>query len=255
MRALSASELLAVWEQGLAQEPVQRALALLAAASPEISFEALAQLSLGQRDACLLTLREWTFGPHLASLATCPGCSERLELTFEVADLRATPPSLLPRSEGEGGLGAETLSLSIAGYEVRFRLPNSLDLAAIAGYGDAAAGRQVLLERCLLATQRNGQETTADQLPAEVVEAVVTQMGQADPQADVQLALTCPACGHQWQAAFDIVSFFWSEISVWAYRLLYEVHTLALAYGWREADILALSPWRRQFYLEMVSRA
>ena len=78
-------------------------------------------------------------------------------------------------------------------------------------------------------------------------------MAQADPQADVQLALSCPVCGHKWQTAFDIVSFFWSEINAWAARILREVHILAWGYGWREADILALRPWRREVYLEMVS--
>ena len=76
-------------------------------------------------------------------------------------------------------------------------------------------------------------------------------MARADPQADVTFSITCPACGHAWQAIFDIVSFFWREVNAWSYRLLYEVHLLASAYGWREADILAMSPWRRQCYLEM----
>ena len=38
----------------------------------------------------------------------------------------------------------------------------------------------------------------------------------------------------------------------WALRTLAEVHRLASAYGWREQDILALSPARRQLYLGMV---
>jgi hypothetical protein len=79
-------------------------------------------------------------------------------------------------------------------------------------------------------------------------------MGEADPQAEVQLALACPACRHQWQVSFDIVSYFWSEINARSQRLLWEVHALASAYGWREADILAISPQRRQFYLEMVGQ-
>ncbi len=78
MRALLAFELLRVWEQGLTLTPVQRALALLAAACPDTSTDALAGLSIGQRDACLLTLREWAFGPQLISLATCPACNERV---------------------------------------------------------------------------------------------------------------------------------------------------------------------------------
>jgi hypothetical protein len=64
-----------VWELGTSQPAGQRALALLAAACvDEEQPGRLAQFSIGQRDACLLTLRERTFGPQLASLAACPSC-------------------------------------------------------------------------------------------------------------------------------------------------------------------------------------
>ena len=38
-----------------------------------------------------------------------------------------------------------------------------------------------------------------------------------------------------------------------AQRLLMEVHLLARAYGWREADILGMSPARRNAYLQRVA--
>jgi uncharacterized protein (UPF0212 family) len=243
MRALSASELLSAWEQGQAQPPVQQALRLLAAACPEMTSEALARLSIGQRDASLLTLREWTFGPQLVGLANCPHCNERLELTFNIADIRASP-----KNEPE-----EVHSLSVAESVVRWRLPNSLDAMAMSGSHDVDEARKLLLARCVLTVQQGSEERSTDQLPPEIANAVVQQMAEADPQADVQLALACPACGHAWQAAFDIISFFWSEINAWAYRTLREVHTLAQAYGWTERDILALSPQRQQFYLEMAA--
>jgi hypothetical protein len=78
-------------------------------------------------------------------------------------------------------------------------------------------------------------------------------MAEQDPLAEVLLDLHCPECGHQWQMVFDIVSYFWSELSVRARRLLYDVHALAQAYGWRESDILSMSDTRRQFYLGMVT--
>jgi hypothetical protein len=71
MRALSASELLNVWERGFIQPPIYRALTLLAVAC-EASPETLAKLSIGDRDARLLTLREWTFGSQLVGLVNCP---------------------------------------------------------------------------------------------------------------------------------------------------------------------------------------
>jgi hypothetical protein len=234
--------LLQVWERGLGQQPVQRALALLAATSPDTEPEELARLSIGQRDARLLSLREQTFGPRIASVATCPNCGEGLELNLEVDELRAA-------SEGEP---AAVLSLNAAGYETQFRLPNSLDLIAIASGHEQADHRRVVLARCLLSASQNGEGRSFEQLPAEVLDAIVEEMGRADPQADIRLGLSCPSCSHRWSMPFDIVSYFWSELNAWASRALREVHILASAYKWHEKDILALSPLRRQIYLQMV---
>jgi hypothetical protein len=113
--------------------------------------------------------------------------------------------------------------------------------------------RQRLLQCCLLQVRRDGTEAPPEQLPVEVMEAITAHMAEADPQADVRLALVCPQCGHHWQGAFDIGTFFWHEIDAWAQRTLREVHTLASRYGWREMDILSMSARRRQWYLNLVS--
>lgn len=243
MRALSDSELLDVWERALEQRPLERALALLAAATGKDAGE-LAHLSIGERDALLLDLREQTFGPQLSSVATCPACGEPLEMSFQVAQLRVTTPADKP---------PRSLSLNVDGYEVSFRLPNSLDLSALAPGQEIAAARRALFERCLLAARRGAEEQTATALPPEVVDAIVERMGQADAQGDMQFALKCPRCAHEWLEAFSIDSFFWAELNVWAQRTLREVHALAGAYGWRETDILSMSRQRRQFYLGMFS--
>ena len=96
MRALSASELLGVWEHGLPQRPIERALTLLATTLPGTPLDDLARLSIGQRDAGLLSLREQNFGPQLVCLANCTSCGERLELSFTVADLRVAPDVATP---------------------------------------------------------------------------------------------------------------------------------------------------------------
>ncbi len=244
MQPLAAAQLLTIWEQGLAQTPAQWALALLAAACPDEPADALGQLNIGARDGRLLTLREWTFGPQLACLAACPQCGEKLELAFTTANIRVWPVVETA--------AAPTHTLAHDSYTIHFRLPNSLDATAVLSDHDANANQRLLFQGCLLEAYHEDERVTADALPDAVVEAVIAQMAEADPQADTQLALDCPACGHHWSAAFDIVTFFWAELNTWAYRALHEVHLLACAYGWREADILALSPWRRQLYLEMV---
>ena len=51
---------------------------------------------------------------------------------------------------------------------------------------------------------------------------------------------------------FDIGYLLWKEIDAWAIRLLRDIHDLALTYGWGEAEILNMNPWRRNCYLEML---
>ena len=97
-----------------------------------------------------------------------------------------------------------------------------------------------------------GQPVPASTLPTGVVEAVEARMSKLDPQGETILELRCAACGHQWRAALDIGRFFWQELAAEARRLLREVHLLASAYGWGEAEILALTPARRDAYLAQV---
>ena len=244
MRSLSTHDLLWVWEVGEDQHPLDRALTLLAAACPELTWDELAALSVGRRDARLLTLRELTSGPRLDGFAECPRCSQRLQFDLAVADLRvATVPDA----------DEEARELVTNGLQLRFRLPNSRDLAAIASCEDTATARILLAQRCIVQASRDGEPVAASELPAEVIDGLARGMAAWDPQAEVMLDLRCPACDHDWQTLFDIVTFFWTELAAQARRLLREVHTLAWAYGWREADILGMSARRRAFYLEMAT--
>lgn len=242
MIELSTSDLLNVWECGLDQPPVRRALSLLVAACPDVPPDELAKLSIGQRDANLLMLREFAFGSLLECVETCPVCKEQLEFAFRIDDILA----------GSDINSTEHLSLNFESYEIEFRLPNSLDLMAISGIDDILSARNLLLNRCLLQVTKDGKNESSENLQEEAKIAISAKMSEIDPQANIQLSLTCSSCGYKWQATFDIGSFLWSEINTWARRTLRDVHILASAYGWSEADILDLSSWRRQYYLSMV---
>jgi hypothetical protein len=250
MRALTASEKLRVWERGRRQTPVRRALLLLAAESPQMPLGEITRFSIGQRDARLLTLRELMFGSRIQGIAACPQCGERLELMFDVAEIR-TSTGEMELTSGESHL------LESGGYEIRFRPPDSNDVEAIGACQNVEAAREQLLARCTLEIKRGKKKAkeSAAQLPSKVIAALVEKMAEADPQANVQLSLTCPACEHVWSAAFDIASFLWSEINDWAERILREIHVIASAYGWSESDILEMSAERRGFYIEMISGA
>jgi len=240
---LTASDLLNLWERGLMNHPLQRAIDLLAIAHPELPPEQLKELPIGRRDEYLLEIREVLFGSRLDCLTTCPTCSERLEIEFDIAQLRTAPSISDP---------TKIHALVEADCEVEFRLPTTADLLGIASLADATLARRALFERCVQKARRNGVPIPATDVPDEVVLVTAARMAEIDPQADIQIALTCLACSQQWSAAFDIASYLWIEINAWAIRILREVHLLASTYGWRESDILALSSMRRQLYLEMI---
>ncbi len=223
------------------QHPVDRALTVLAAMFPEAGRDRLAAMSVGRRNGCLMEAREVNFGSRVSGVVECPECGEALEWTLDLGDVRS------PRSEGgEGGPNR----LVLEHYDMSYRLPDSTDLAAVALGCDVAGGRAALLRRCVLEARRDGARIEPTSLPEAVVVGLAAEMEARDPQAETLLDFECPACGVRWQALFDVLVFLWAEIQAHARRLLGEVHSLARAYGWSEAAILAMSPVRRRFYLE-----
>ncbi|WP_447979259.1 phage baseplate protein [Candidatus Nitrospira bockiana] len=238
----SAGELLDVWEAGQSLPPVQRALALLMLARPDVPHERLAERTIGRRDADLLSLREYLFGPLIVALAHCPGCLERFEWRFTTDDIRMSEPE------------DEVFHVQADRYVVRARAANSLDLLSADTACVSAPDRAVIVQ-CILEARRDDAPVAPEELPDAVVNVVADRMSEADPQAEVSIAMRCPACAHEWQALFDVAAFLWRELGVWATRALDEVHTIASAYGWTEHEILAMSAARRQRYVSMIEQS
>jgi hypothetical protein len=243
MRPLTTTDVLRIWELGARQGPLDQALTILAAACPELTVEQLADLSLGQRDRRLFILHQWHFGPELCGFVECTQCRERLEFTLGVPAIGDAEPV---------EAASEERAFSAAGFDVRFRLPNSRDLIAAAACPGPQQARQLLVERCLEEACRDGTAIPVAELPEAVMAHLATCLAECDPWQEVLVDMVCPACGHRWQPLLDIVAFLWAELAAHVKRLLREVHTLARAYGWREADILALSARRRRAYLDLV---
>ncbi len=230
------------WEHGVSQHPLQRAVTLLALAWPQKSVEEWATVSIGERDRQLLQLREKLFGPKLEATAACPQCGSEMELTFTSRELEVDGRA--PESAT-----TEPLKLVSGDYEIDYRLPTTFDLLAVAS--SSGSGLETLLERCV-AARHQGSSVQATALPSALVELVGTKMAEADPYAEIQIALDC-GCSHRWSMVFDIVSYLWSEIEDWAERLIRDVHSLASAYGWSEREIVGMSARRRRLYLELAN--
>lgn len=240
VRPLPPAALLDVCDRGATLGGGERALLLLAAALPGAAPGELAALPLAERDRLLLELRAAAAGPELAAFVACPGCGERLELALDAAALRAgAPPDPAAEWDAEGG-----------GVRMRFRLPDSRDLAAAGACASVDEARRLLGERCVTrAVDAAGDPVSP--LPDQALAALAARMDQVAPSTDVSLALTCPACGTAWEAPLDVPAFVWTETWARGRRLLREVDALARAYHWSEAEILALPAARRRAYLEL----
>jgi hypothetical protein len=229
MRAPSQFETLALWENGRGLHPIDQGVLAVAAACAE-SPDAIADWPLGRRNRALAQLYASAFGPQLRGWTRCERCNTQLEFQLDMHELLRTPQDS----------GDEPIVVG----EHRFRLPTSRDLAAVA----ASSGDPMkeLLDRCA------GERADAEWTEAEI-EEIEQHLSAADPLAEIMLHFDCPDCGTSFDETLELASFLWAQFESRARRTLQDVHVLARAYGWSEAEILSLTPARRHFYVEMVS--
>jgi hypothetical protein len=231
MRALDASEVLALWEGGAHRHALDRSMLLCAWARPELTDDAIADLPLGSVTVILLRLREACFGTRIQCHVDCEHCGERVALVLLSSDL------LQPTTES---------SREIEVLDLRVRAPSLRDLAAVADETDLDRAARRLLARCC-----SSAAADAETLPEATFRKLEDALEALDPNADLALDVGCAACGHSGIAQLDVGELLWDEIDAHARALLGEVDALARAYGWTEAEILGLGAARRATYLAM----
>ena len=240
--AFDDSRLLDTWDRAAVLDRPWRELTVLESATG-VALDELARLSIGERDRLLLNLRIGAFGSSLHCETTCPACTTRLEMSLDARDLLVAAPVNDPSD----------FMLSDEAVTVRFRLPDSTDLAACwTETGEPLDAARVIGERCTEVVATAGDTSRPVAISNRLRDHVAERMAALDAQADVVFDLHCVACNHRWQSPFDPAAFLLSEVDAYAARLTLEVHQLARAYGWQEASILAMGATRRRRYLSIL---
>jgi hypothetical protein len=229
---LEPSGLLATWERGRAEPPLHRALTLFAAGSGRCADD-VAAVDVGSRDVLLAALLAEGFGGPAWTIVDCGGCGEQLDVPVDVAAVARLPAH-------EPG---DLFEVEVGDSTVFFRLPTTRDLATLPA-GDTVEARRWLLARCV--------PWAEGELSSEVGDAVEAAMEAASPGGAVEVAVRCAGCGHLTAAVLDVAALLWVEVEAAAVALVQDVHALAAAYGWSEAEVLRLGPARRRAYLELV---
>jgi len=229
MRALGEADYLALWERGASLHPLDRFLLALHTGFPETSIQDIAAWPLGRRNIALAQMRRNCFGAALSGWTACRACNTQLEFSMDAAAIAESESPVTETIMHNGQL---------------YRLPTTSDLAHLADAPDLDIAACRLAALCRI---DDAADATAPDL-----ETLGEAMAQADPLAEIILHFDCPACAASFDESLDLATFFWREIAAPAQRLLRDIHRLASAYGWREADVLALTPARRAAYIDMV---
>ena len=211
--------------------------------------EAVRNLSLGAREALLLEVRRRTFGERMECVQPCPACRGKMSFEVRVEDLIQLGPKRQPERF------AEIFTVDGMEFRVRCRVPTGADLEIAVGAMGASqhAAVKTLLGRCLEDVRRGGDTVSPAELPEKLVSALSARMVELDPLAEIRLDLTCPGCGIKFDVLFDAGEYLIAELEMWQKKLFQEVHRLALAYHWREEDILRMQPRKRRIYLDLLA--
>lgn len=220
---LTTRDVLEGWSAFDTRRPAHLRLhALLARSVPQ---EELAAESLGARNQRLIRFARTLRRAPLEATCTCTHCGTEIEFTFpEDAILSAPTPAPDMVVRPRGGVG-------------RYRVPNMGDL-----WADPEPRH--LIVRCRLDATPGGEDAP---------DTVGSAFDAADPAGNMSIQLVCPDCGTAQSLSLDPAPFVAAELDRIQRRLLNDIHLLASAYGWSEAQILALPTARRRAYCAMIA--
>ena len=191
-------------------------------------------LPLGERIALLLTILEAGDASDLELVLDCAACAERIEVALPLRALvehqRAARPEVEARRDGR---------------TIRLRRPTGEDLqrwSTELRSGDTAAFVQALIV--------DGER----ELDAEWLTVIEAALADSDPLVDFKVVTRCPACDAPHEADVDLQPLICRRLKGAQSTLLDEIHRLALAYHWSEAELVAMPAGRRGQYLARLDR-
>lgn len=258
LRPLNGADEAFLIDSGESVLPAHRTTALLArcvsrvGTSGEVTLDTIRALTVGDREALLLHLRRATLGEQMQCILTCANshCGTKMDLELKVGTLLLTP---YPHSQS---LHEASLADGALVYRIRFRVPNGADVEAAAPFAatDPQGAANLILSRCVKAiADKDGKDI--ERLPSSLGKQLSALIAELDPQAELMLDLTCPACGFVFSALFDAATCFFHEIAGRIHHLYREVHSLAFHYHWSESEIMGMTPRKRRQYLNLLSEA
>lgn len=204
--------------------------ALLTACMPPLDAEHWWDRSVGARHRALLSMVRSMDGQVPAQRATCPACGERLEFELPLDELTASTVDEAP------------VDIVLDGGPLCLRRPSGRDLRAWQTRSARPPSRADILRSLVV----DGELHDAEIGPA------AQALASADPLVAFAVRLACPSCGEAADHDVDLETLALAALAARQRMLIDEVHRLAAGYGWTEAEVLSVPPWRRAHYLASI---
>ncbi len=166
--------------------------------------------------------------------APCAACGAAFDVRLSIAETPCSAPEAgFPVTEVETTLGRRA-----------FEAPNGAHEEALARRGDGDP-RRVFAALCGLSPEA---EAEAIRFAEPDLAAIDGALEAASPEIADSVTVACPSCGTETTARLDPLAFAFPRIA----DVLAEVHLIAAAYRWREAEILDLPLARRSAYAALI---
>ena len=202
----------------------------------------LRRLSIGDRVALMLHLRQLELGDKLDCTVSCSSCLKAMSVVLSVAKLLNMTH---PAPSASYGMEAGGFCLEIRPFTAQ---DQDLILKVKKEDDDVL---QIMAKSCIL----NSDVPLPEKLSTEVIEALGQRLEQIDPLSDIVLDLSCFECGDKFQISFNVEDFILQELGISHGDIESEVHWLALHYHWSENEILSLPMQRRRKYISLINLA
>lgn len=197
--------------------------------------------TLDRRVRALLAVIRAGAGDRLTWPARCleGTCGREMELELSVEQLLSTPEP-----------AAEFCCSPAPEQMLELRLATGADQRRWRATAEPGGHDLVSVLATSLVRAVNGEHPPPGwMLPREWLPGLDAAFGEHDPLGSLELRVACPWCGAQSLLEPDLEALALSYLALEQRRVLEQVHQLARAYHWTEAQVLAVPPRRRALYL------
>ncbi len=204
-------------------------------------------LTVGKRIQCLAAIVTAGGVSEMNLRLHCreESCKELMEIALTMEDITG-----MHQSAEEGAC-----LIPFGGRDYTFRKPTARDQMewlkqTYPGEEAAAEAMMRTLHIPGEATRANGEIPTGSQWITAVNEGMKNQ----DPLVTMEMILFCPACNKENHYEPDLEELTLTKLHKIQQGQLNNIHKLASRYHWSEAQIMALTPSRRNYYLTLIEK-